>query len=243
MIEMKTYHSPLYSPPPPPRSLDPFIHVPSQLPGEYTAQRPFLRLEFTLHIAITVLPPYSFTPKWSEAHEDGVSCPKTQQPGDGPMLRREQIIFIWIPAPSRNWTPHDRHQQLQRTFQQTHSICIIFLQCRPNVEDVGPTLYKCYTNVLCLLGYSLTIAPRPSHRTVVVSLVYTMIYTYLSSSYKYKKTLINYTSHFSRHKTIFQRTLIARSSWSFWSWLYTKIHKLKWIFYIDMFCCSFPMLN
>ena len=36
--------------------------------------------------------------------------------------------------------------------QQTHNICITFLQRRPNVFDVGPTLYKCYTNVLCLLG-------------------------------------------------------------------------------------------
>ena len=27
-----------------------------------------------------------------------------------------------------------------------------FMQCCTNVEDVGPTLYKCYTNVLCLLG-------------------------------------------------------------------------------------------
>ena len=26
------------------------------------------------------------------------------------------------------------------------------IQRRPNVFDVGPTLYKCYTNVLCLLG-------------------------------------------------------------------------------------------
>ena len=37
--------------------------------------------------------------------------------------------------------------------QQTQNICITFVQCRPNVSDVGPTLYKCYTNVLCLLGY------------------------------------------------------------------------------------------
>ena len=36
--------------------------------------------------------------------------------------------------------------------QQTHIICITFIQRRPNVFDVGPTLYKCYTNVLCLLG-------------------------------------------------------------------------------------------
>ena len=36
--------------------------------------------------------------------------------------------------------------------QSAHNIRKIFVQCRPNVEDVGPTLYKCYTNVLCLLG-------------------------------------------------------------------------------------------
>ena len=34
--------------------------------------------------------------------------------------------------------------------------CIIFVQCWTNVEDVGPTLYKYYTNVLCLLGWHLT---------------------------------------------------------------------------------------
>ena len=27
-----------------------------------------------------------------------------------------------------------------------------FVQCWPNVENVEPTLYKCYTNVLCLMG-------------------------------------------------------------------------------------------
>ena len=30
--------------------------------------------------------------------------------------------------------------------------CITFIQCWTNVEDVGPTLYTYYTNVLCLLG-------------------------------------------------------------------------------------------
>ena len=34
------------------------------------------------------------------------------------------------------------------TSQQTKNICITFVQCRPNVFDVGPTLNKCYTNVL-----------------------------------------------------------------------------------------------
>ena len=32
-------------------------------------------------------------------------------------------------------------------------ICITFVQCQPNIFDVGPTLYKCYTNILCLLRY------------------------------------------------------------------------------------------
>ena len=31
-------------------------------------------------------------------------------------------------------------------------MCITFIQCWTNVFDVGPALYKCYTNVLCLLG-------------------------------------------------------------------------------------------
>ena len=35
--------------------------------------------------------------------------------------------------------------------EQKH-ICMTFKQCWTNVEDVGTTLYKCYTNVLCLLG-------------------------------------------------------------------------------------------
>ena len=39
------------------------------------------------------------------------------------------------------------------TSQQTPNICITFVQRRPNVFDVGPTLYKCNKNVLCLLGY------------------------------------------------------------------------------------------
>ena len=40
--------------------------------------------------------------------------------------------------------------------------CITFVQRWPNVFDVGPALYKCYTNVLCLLVLTL-----PSkHQTV-----------------------------------------------------------------------------
>ena len=36
--------------------------------------------------------------------------------------------------------------------QQTQNICITYVQRRPNICDVGPTLCKCYTDVLCLLG-------------------------------------------------------------------------------------------
>ena len=36
--------------------------------------------------------------------------------------------------------------------QQTQNICITCIQFWTNVEDVGPTLYKCYANVLCFLG-------------------------------------------------------------------------------------------
>ena len=42
----------------------------------------------------------------------------------------------------------------RRTTLQTQNICLTFVQRRPNVFDVGPTLYKCHTHILCLLGSS-----------------------------------------------------------------------------------------
>ena len=38
------------------------------------------------------------------------------------------------------------------TSQQTQNIRIRLIQRRPNLFDVGPTLYKCRIHVLCLLG-------------------------------------------------------------------------------------------
>ena len=38
--------------------------------------------------------------------------------------------------------------------RQSQNICLAFIQRRPNVFDVGPTLYKSYTNVLCLLRWN-----------------------------------------------------------------------------------------
>ena len=39
----------------------------------------------------------------------------------------------------------------KQTPQLTQNTCMTFLQCWANVEDVGPTLFKCNTNVLCFL--------------------------------------------------------------------------------------------
>ena len=33
-----------------------------------------------------------------------------------------------------------------------NEVAVYNIQCWTKVEDIGPTLYKCYTNVLCLLG-------------------------------------------------------------------------------------------
>ena len=45
----------------------------------------------------------------------------------------------------------DTRHMTRRHSQQTQNICITFVQRRPNVFDVDPTFYKCYTNGLCLL--------------------------------------------------------------------------------------------
>ena len=37
---------------------------------------------------------------------------------------------------------------------QTQNICIIFIECWSNVEDIGPTLYKCYA-MFCACEYML----------------------------------------------------------------------------------------
>ena len=47
-----------------------------------------------------------------------------------------------------------RSHFMDRILPSKQNICITFVQCWTNVEDVGPTLYKFYTNVLCLLGTS-----------------------------------------------------------------------------------------
>ena len=41
---------------------------------------------------------------------------------------------------------------VKKTTKQTQKNRITFEQHRPSVEGAGPMLFKCYTNVLCLLG-------------------------------------------------------------------------------------------
>ena len=58
----------------------------------------------------------------------------------------------WEGIQIRSRTDYVHLQNHVYPIQQTQNICITFVQCWTNVEDVGLTLYKCYTNVLCLLG-------------------------------------------------------------------------------------------
>ena len=90
------------------------------------------------------------------------ACLHTQQtrrrPNAGPMLAHR--LRRW---PSINPALVQRLVFAeQRSTQETQNICITFVQC---VEDVGPALYKCYTNVLCLLGIAAGLAAITSrHR-------------------------------------------------------------------------------
>ena len=48
---------------------------------------------------------------------------------------------------------HKATPAISTSSQSARNICITFVQCWTNVEDVGPALHKCYTNVLCLLDW------------------------------------------------------------------------------------------
>ena len=51
---------------------------------------------------------------------------------------------------------YEKKQHMSNGYSQ--SICILFMQRRLNVFDVGPAVYKCYTNVLCLLNEAGTLS-------------------------------------------------------------------------------------
>ena len=58
---------------------------------------------------------------------------------------RSKNKILWNNSSLNSWYIWQKHTW------QTQSICITFIQRRPNVEGVGPILHKYYTNVLCLL--------------------------------------------------------------------------------------------
>ena len=63
---------------------------------------------------------------------------------------------------------HDRRFRVSVS-KQTQNVCIAFVQRRANVKDVGPTLYKCSTGGLCLLGCALYINPfHANHEFIIV---------------------------------------------------------------------------
>ena len=79
-----------------------------------------------------------------------------EKPGRGnetsPVCGQSRVL-VTNRVPSLRTRSDRSYIQLHRKHDPSkHNICITFVQRRPNVEDVGPTLYKCYTNVMCLLG-------------------------------------------------------------------------------------------
>ena len=58
---------------------------------------------------------------------------------------------------------------------------ITFIQRRPSVSDVGPTFYKCYKTVLCLLGYSPSLWTEI--QTDAVNVKFSKNYIYFNVSY------------------------------------------------------------
>ena len=56
------------------------------------------------------------------------------------------LCNVYVAAVIRYWLLWSASES-----QWTQNICITFVQCWTSVEDAGPTLYKCYTNILCLL--------------------------------------------------------------------------------------------
>ena len=61
------------------------------------------------------------------------------------------LLLNWLLNVYDRWHPPPPCEKLLPS-QWTQNICITFVQCWANVDDVGPTLYKCYSNVFCLLG-------------------------------------------------------------------------------------------
>ena len=84
------------------------------------------------------------------------------------MKQRKALQRSMLNNHPRHWSHiHPTYPRSRRHFvrtmpdssQQTQNICVTFIQCWTNVEDVGSTLYKCYTNVffVCWVANQLLI--------------------------------------------------------------------------------------
>ena len=67
------------------------------------------------------------------------------------------VIFSQAWTDIKIWALYADVCILQCTAQQAQNICIPFIQRWTNVEDVGTTLYKCYTNGLCNRSLSVSV--------------------------------------------------------------------------------------
>ena len=68
---------------------------------------------------------------------------------------KQNLIFHPLEVVSRYSDPHIKVGENYFYTRRTQNIWRTFVQHRPNVSDVGPTLYKCSTNALFLLGIGL----------------------------------------------------------------------------------------
>ena len=77
----------------------------------------------------------------------------TEAPHNTESLRvNREVTYVSLKTECQSGGRTRDHLTFQVGTQQTQNICITFVQRRPNIFDVGPTLCNCYTNVLCLLG-------------------------------------------------------------------------------------------
>ena len=67
------------------------------------------------------------------------------------------IIFYQLTSCHSSWMHTYTRVNIIKLWTFPENIWITFVQRRPNVFDARPPLYKCYTNVLYLLGEILTI--------------------------------------------------------------------------------------
>ena len=96
---------------------------------------------------------------WASVTDSGPTLPRFGSNHVSVSLTRKCVGVTCIsPMPGRVCWPLTADSGPLST-QRAQSICVAFVQCWTNVENVGPTLQKCCTRVLCLLpwaGVSLT---------------------------------------------------------------------------------------